>query len=256
MMFSRSATKIFVYKGKTNTIQLLNKIQIMNKKTMYIILIILGVLLILWFLYSWLSVRTIEEPKYEVITTTQDYEIREYTAYIIAETTVSGSKDRNEAARKGFPIVAGYIFGDNTSKDKIAMTTPVNTEVSESEKIAMTTPVNTEKIAMIVPVNTEQKKTEGSYKISFVMPSEYTLETLPTPNDSRVTLKKVSSRKVAVKRFSWSASESAVKKQEEALLSALSYDGIETVGAINVARYNPPWTIPFMLRNEVQVEIK
>jgi hypothetical protein len=228
----------------------------MNKKTMYILLIILGVALIIWFLYSWLSVRAIEEPKYEVVTAAQGYEIREYAAYIIAETTVSGAKDRDEAARKGFPIVAGYIFGDNTSKDKIAMTAPVNTEAGESEKIAMTAPVNTEKIAMTVPVNTEQEKADGTYKISFVMPSKYTLETLPIPNDSRVTIKEVPSRKVAVKRFTWSASESAVKKHEEALLSALERDNIETVGAINVARYNPPWTMPFMLRNEVQIEVK
>ena len=228
----------------------------MNKKTIYTILIILGVALIIWFLYSWLSVRAIEEPKYEVVTTTEGYEIREYASYIIAETTISGAKDRDEAARKGFPIVAGYIFGDNTSKDKIAMTAPVNTEADESEKIAMTAPVNTEKIAMTVPVNTEQEKADGTYKISFVMPSEYTLETLPIPNDSRVSIKEVPSHKVAVKRFTWSVSESAVKAQEEALLTALARDGVETVGAINVARYNPPWTMPFMLRNEVQVEVE
>ena len=88
------------------------------------------------------------------------------------------------------------------------------------------------------------------------MPSEYTLETLPTPNDSRIKLKEIPSRKIAVKRFTWSTSEDKVKKQEEALLSALNRDGIETLGAINLARYNPPWTMPFMLRNEVQVEIK
>lgn len=228
----------------------------MNKKIMYILLIILGVLLIIWFLYSWLSVRGIEEPKYDVIKTADEYEIREYASYIIAETTISGAQSRDEAVRKGFPIVAGYIFGGNTSKDKIAMTAPVNTESGKSEKIAMTAPVNTEKIAMTVPVNTEQEEADGTYKISFVMPSEYTFETLPTPNDSRVTLKEVPSRKLAVKRFSWSAKESTVKKQEEALIAALSRDGIETVGAINIARYNPPWTIPFMLRNEVQVEVK
>jgi len=196
---------------------------------MYTILIILGVALIIWLVYSWRSVRAIAEPKYEVVTAAQGYEIREYAAYIIAETTISGAKDRDEAARKGFPIVAGYIFGENTSQDKIAMT---------------------------APVNTEQEKADGTYKVSFVMPSEYTLETLPIPNDSRVSLKKVPSHKVAVKRFTWSASESAVKAQEKALLAALARDGVETVGAINVARYNPPWTMPFMLRNEVQIEVK
>lgn len=227
-----------------------------NKKNMYIILIVFGAVLLVWFLYSWLSVRAIEEPKYEMVTSSQGYEIREYSSYIIAETTISGAKDRDDAAQKGFPIVAGFIFGDNKSKDKISMTAPVNTEADDSEKISMTVPVNTEKIAMTVPVNTEQEEAEGTYKISFVMPSEYTLETLPTPNDSRVTIKEVPARKVAVRRFSWSARESTVKKQEEALLTALSRDGIEKVGTINVARYNPPWTLPFMLRNEIQVGVK
>ncbi len=208
------------------------------------ILIASGLVLVVWFLYSWLSVRNIEEPKYEVASIADDYEIREYDSYIIAETTITGAKDRDEAARKGFPVVAGYIFGDNTAKDKIAMTVPVNTEQSNSEKIAMT-----------VPVNTEPEETKGTYKISFVLPSEYTIDTLPTPNDSRVMIKEVPSRKIAVRKFTWSASESTVSKNEQALLSALGRDGIETVGAVNIARYNPPWTIPFMLRNEVQVEI-
>ena len=88
------------------------------------------------------------------------------------------------------------------------------------------------------------------------MPAKYTLSTLPVPNNQRVELKEVPSRKVAVKRFTWSAKETMVKKHEEALLSALSRDGISTVGNVNVARYNPPWTLPFMLRNEVQVEIE
>ncbi len=212
---------------------------------MYIGLMVLGLVLLLWFLYSWLSVRSIEEPKYAVIRETVDYEIREYAAYIIAETTVTGVSTRDEAARKGFPIVAGYIFGDNTSTSKLAMTVPVNTEGVSSEKIAMT-----------APVNTEREEARDSYKISFVMPRGYTVATLPQPNDHRVRLVEVPSRKMAVRKFSWSNSEKNIKKQEIELSAALSRDGVETVGIINIARYNPPWTIPFMLRSEVQIPIK
>jgi SOUL heme-binding protein len=214
-------------------------------KSMYIGLIVLGSALLLWFLYSWLSVRSIEEPKYIVVSEAVGYEIREYTGYIIAETTVTGVSTRAEAASKGFPIVARYIFGDNTSKSKLAMTVPVNTEDLSSEKLAMT-----------APVNTEREQDSDSYKISFVMPGEYTLATLPEPNDSKVRLVEVPPRKVAVRRFSWSNSETNFKEQEIELISALVRDGVETVGVINLARYNPPWTIPFMLRSEVQIAIK
>ncbi|MCR4334725.1 MAG: heme-binding protein [Patescibacteria group bacterium] len=217
----------------------------MKKKTMNITLIIIGVILVGWFLYSWLPVRNIEEPKYTVVSEASGYEIREYASYIVAETTVSGAENKDEAARKGFPIIASYIFGDNTKKDKIAMTVPVNTEESISEKIAMT-----------VPVNTEEEAGSGAYKISFVMPSKYTLETLPEPNDKRIELREVPAHKVAVRRFSWTTSESAFKKYETELLEALRRDGVEIVGAVNVARYNVPWTIPFMLRSEVQIGVR
>ncbi len=237
----------------------------MKNKIMYT-LIVLVALLALWTLYSFVSVRNIEEPKYEVLSVNDGYEIRVYKPIIIAETTIVGATDRNDAARKGFPIVAGYIFGNNTKKDNIAMTVPVNTEETTSEKIAMTVPVNTEKIAMTVPVNTEKiemtvpvnterEEGQGSYKVSFVLPSKYTLETLPTPNDSRVSIKEIPSRKIAVRRFSWSASESTILQNEQSLLSSLKRDNVKTVGSVNVARYNTPWTIPFMLRTEVQVVV-
>lgn len=212
---------------------------------MNILIIFIGVIFVGWFLYSWLPICGIEKPAYSVVNEADGYEIREYAPYIIAETTIRGATNRDSAARKGFPIVAGYIFGDNTAKDKIAMTAPVNTEADDSEKIAMT-----------APVNTEAEDTEGTYKVSFVMPSKYTLETLPTPNDGRVELREVPARKIAVKRFGWSSSEATFKKQEAELLAALARDDVETVGAVNIARYNTPWTIPFMLRNEVQIEIK
>jgi hypothetical protein len=216
----------------------------MNNKLMYTLIVLIG-LLVVWFLYSWISVRNIEAPQYEVVSVHDGYEIRKYKSYIIAETTIVGATDRNDAARKGFPIVAGYIFGDNTKQNKIAMTVPVNTEETDFEKIAMT-----------VPVNTEQEDAQGAYKVSFVLPSEYTLETLPIPNDSRVIIREIPSRTVAVKKFSWSTSESTIRKNEQALLSALKKDGRTPARSTNVARYNPPWTIPFMLRTEVQVVIE
>jgi hypothetical protein len=227
-----------------------------NKKTMNTILIIIGVVLVVWLLYTWLPVGNIEEPKYTLISQKNGYEIREYGDYILAETTISGAENRDEASRKGFSIIAGYIFGDNIKKDKISMTAPVNTEESTSEKIAMTVPVNTEKIDMTMPVNTEEEADSGAYNVSFVMPSKYTLETLPEPNDKRVKLREVPAHKVAVRRFGWTTSESAFTKNEAELLKALSRDGVETVGAVNVARYNTPFTIPFMLRNEVHIEVK
>jgi len=227
-----------------------------TKKTMNTILIIIGVVLVVWLLYTWLPVGNIEEPKYTLISQENGYEIREYGDYILAETTISGAENRDEASRKGFSIIAGYIFGDNIKKDKISMTVPVNTEESTSEKIAMTAPVNTEKIEMTMPVNTEEEADSGAYNVSFVMPSKYTLETLPEPNDKRVKLREVLAHKVAVRRFSWTTSESAFTKNEAELLKALSRDGVETVGAVNVARYNTPFTIPFMLRNEVHIEVK
>ncbi|MAZ56619.1 heme-binding protein [bacterium] len=211
---------------------------------MNILLITIGVVLVGWFLYSWLPVRNIEEPKYAVVSENSDYEIREYAGYIIAETTITGAKDRNEAANMGFPIIAGYIFGNNTKNGKIAMTVPVNTEDAVSEKISMT-----------VPVNTEESE-NNVYKISFVMPSKYSLDTLPKPNDARVELREVPERQVAVRTFSWTTSEAAFEKQTAVLLEALMRDGVETTGAVNIARYNTPWTIPFMLRSEVQIEVR
>lgn len=238
-----------------------------TKKTMNTILIIIGVVLVVWLLYTWLPVGNIEEPKYTLISQENGYEIRVYGDYILAETTISGAENRDEASRKGFSIIAGYIFGDNIKKDKISMTVPVNTEESTSEKIPMTVPVNTEKIEMTMPVNTEkiemtmpvnteEEADSGAYNVSFVMPSKYTLETLPEPNDKRVKLREVLAHKVAVRRFSWTTSESAFTKNEAELLKALSRDGVETVGAVNVARYNTPFTIPFMIRNEVHIEVK
>ncbi len=201
-----------------------------------------GIILILciWAIGSYLVIRSIEEPTYTVLEKRSDYEIRQYETYIIAETEVNGTYD--EATNNGFRIIADYIFGNNTSKESISMTTPVLEE--SSEKIAMTTPV-------INTLEGEQTRT-----ISFVLPSKYTLETLPTPNNPQVTLTQIPSRKVAVKKFTWYATENRVAIQKEKLQQSLARDEENIIGKIQVARYNPPLSMPLTLRNEIIVEIE
>ena len=112
----------------------------------YILFAFIGVLVI-WTLGSYLVVRNLEEPSYTVIEKRNGYEIRQYQPYIIAETEVTGSYD--EATNAGFRIIADYIFGNNTAKESIAMTTPVLEQTSE--KIAMTTPIGDVQVARYNP---------------------------------------------------------------------------------------------------------
>jgi hypothetical protein len=205
------------------------------------ILIGLIVLLIIWSVGSYLVIRNIEEPKFSLVESKEGYEIREYDPYITAETEVVGSYDK--ATSDGFRIIADYIFGNNTSSSSIAMTTPV-LETKSSEKIAMTTPVL-------------ETKGEGENRvIAFVLPSEYTLETLPKPNNPKVVIKSVASRKVAVLSFTWYPTEERVEIKKKELISLLEKDGLVVDGEIQVARYNPPLSMPLLLRNEIIVQIK
>jgi hypothetical protein len=198
-------------------------------------------LLVFWTVGSYLVIRNIEEPKFTLVERKTGYDIREYGSYIIAETDVTG--DYDDATSKGFRIIADYIFGNNTSRSSIAMTAPV-LESKSSEKIAMTVPV----------IDTEK---DGDIRtISFVLPSEYTLETLPLPNNPQVKISQVLSRKVAVLSFTWYPTAERVEKKKKELLTLLAKDGLEADGEIQVARYNPPLSMPLMLRNEIIVAIK
>lgn len=210
---------------------------------MTIIYILIAVLLI-WTIGTYIAVRNIEEPKYRVLSVHDAYEIRQYESYLVAETTVSGTY--NEALNEGFRNIANYIFGDNTSADKIAMTAPVlenDAPEQEYEKIAMTAPV--------LEVGDETERI-----VSFIMPSKYTLETLPKPNKDNVTIREVPARKVAVLKYTWYTNSNRVDKKSEQLLGALANDRYTTIGETTSARYNPPLSIPFLLRNEILVEIE
>jgi hypothetical protein len=183
-------------------------------------------------------VSNVEQPKYQVVESSGNIEIRDYAPQIVAEAEVAG--DRRDAIRKGFRIIADYIFGNNTSAQKVPMTAPVTQQ--GSEKIAMTAPVT-------------QQGDGNTWRVRFVMPSSYTIETLPKPNNPAVKLKEIGAKRYAVIRFSGMAGEDSLKRRTEELNAFISAKNLTPLSAPTYAFYNPPWTLPFLRRNEVMVEI-
>jgi len=181
-----------------------------------------------------------EEPKYVVNLKEGSAELRDYPAMVAAEVSVTG--DRSDAASEGFKLLAGYIFGGNTKKQSIAMTAPVVQAASESEKIAMTAPV----------LQTGQ---QGSWNIRFLMPSSYTLDTLPKPNNPSVRLIPVPAAQMAVVQFSGLAREDDVVLQTSLLNAFISKHKLQALGKPALAQYSPPWTLWFMRRNEIMVAV-
>ncbi len=180
-----------------------------------------------------------ETPKYSVTSKHDEIEIRQYPATIQAEVVVD-EKQYQTAIEKGFAVLAGFIFGNNISKQKIEMTTPV--QASRSEKIAMTTPV------LVTG--------ESSYTVAFIMPSAYTLEKLPQPTDSRVHFKLLPARTLAAIRFSGFFRQDLIQKNKQRLGDWLQKQGLETEGDFFVAGYHPPWVPGFLARNEVMIQVK
>ena len=223
------------------------------KHYMYIVLILIASLLVGWTALSYFFEHSVKTPAYTVVEKRDGYEVRSYDPYITAQVEVTGT--REEALNQGFRILAEYIFGGNTSQASIAMTAPV-TE-GQSEKIEMTAPVlvrESTKLDMTAPVI--ESAGEVGRIVSFVMPAEYTLATLPKPDDSRVSIVPQEGRKVAALRFSWFRDSARVEKKQQELLSLLERDGVEPSGYPAYAGYNAPLTAPWMNRNEILVEIK
>ena len=182
----------------------------------------------------------VEEPAFTTVQKEGKFEIRDYPALVVAEVTVSGKQ--KEAANKGFRLLAGYIFGGNKRRQSIAMTAPVAQAVS-SEKIAMTAPVT-------------QTPSGTSWTVRFTMPSAYTLETLPEPNDQQVQLRRLPSGRFAVLQFSGLARPSDVDARSEELVALAKKHQLRTIGNVSLAQYNPPWTLWFMRRNEVMIPVE
>jgi effector-binding domain-containing protein len=180
-----------------------------------------------------------EEPKYQVLERSGDFELRLYQPYIEAETLVEG--DFNEVGNEGFRRLFDYIQGKNRKKQDIPMAAPVTQEAA-SEKIPMTAPVG-------------QEKTAGKWRITFVMPSSYTMSTLPEPLDPRITLVEIPGRLMAVHRYSGTWDKERYEAKEHELREFIKEKGLKIAGETLWARYNPPFAPWFLRRNEVMIPV-
>ncbi len=181
----------------------------------------------------------VEEPKFTVALHEGPFEIRDYQAAVVAEVNVTG--DQREAASKGFRLLAGYIFGGNRRRQSIAMTAPVAQERT-GQKIAMAAPVT-------------QTQADGAWVVRFTMPSAYSLETLPEPNDPRIQLRTLAPARFAVVRFSGIADRQSADAKTAELEGFVRARALRAVGPASLAQYDPPWTLWFMRRNEVMIPV-
>ena len=188
------------------------------------------------------SLMATDEPEFKLILKEDKFEIREYAPKIIAQVEIFG--DFDDASSKGFKILADFIFGNNTSNDgssKIEMTAPVEMEPL-SQKINMTKPVLAE-------------GSDNNWIVSFIMPNEFTLETLPKPNNKSIKILSLPKEKYAVIVFSGLLRESSYLEKEKLLNEFIKEKKLKPSGEIKIARYNPPWTLPFFRRNELMLKV-
>ncbi|WP_257019989.1 heme-binding protein [Psychrobacter sp. BI730] len=189
-----------------------------------------------------------EEPKYTVLTQVDDFELRRYDEQLVAQTWVSG--DQDSASREGFKVLADYIFGNNTApsgdSSKISMTAPVTMQADNKKSDN-----KSQKIAMTAPVSMQQD--DGKWRVQFTMPSKYTLQTLPKPNNPNVEIIEVPAQTYGVIKFSGLVGSKKVANKTEALQTWMQDQSLTPIGEPELARYNPPWTLPFLRRNEVMI---
>lgn len=196
-----------------------------------------------------MAVPDLETVKFRVLSKKDQYEIREVEPYFIAETTMPGTTGFDfGGSSQSFNVLAEYLFGKNVKSEKMEMTTPVITRKAQSvgEKMDMTTPVITKKL-----------KEQDQWQMSFVLPSKYG-SNLPLPKDPSVKIIEVPRKIVAVVAFSGFVTDEEVKRRESQLRDALKNDTqfqVKDDASVEVAQYNPPFTLPFTRRNEIALEV-
>lgn len=181
-----------------------------------------------------------EQPSYTASQKSGSIEVRQYPSLIAAEVAVSGS--REEAVQAGFRALAGYIFGGNMGSKSIAMTAPVMQAPAKGQSIAMTAPVM-------------QSGDGKDWTVRFIMPKAYSMKTLPQPKNPQVKLVPLDPASFAVVRFSGMAKEPDIQRQTKLLQDYMTAHSLKAVGPASLARYDPPWTLPMMRRNEIMIPI-
>ena len=194
-------------------------------KMFIIILVVVILIIILFQSFTIMPVVKTEEQKYSLVKKYREFEIRFYPSATVA-TINSNAKTYRDLSGPGFQKLAGYIFGGNGANKKISMTSPVQMDINDS-------------------VST----------MSFVMPSAYTKENLPKPNDPNVQIKNTSDEYVAVIRFGGYASDEDLKLYSERLQNLLTENGITSFGNYRFLGYNPPFQF-INRRNEIIVTVE
>jgi len=164
----------------------------------------------------------IEEPEWHLVDSLDRVELRHYSPSVEARTTLRGSGQTSV----GFRRLAGFIFGGNDRSERIAMTAPVQETLQDS-----------------LPT------------MAFTMPSGYKIQDLPAPGSDQVVIVDVPARTLAVIRFSGWATRGKIARNSKKLFKTLKQYGIEPASGTTLNQYNPPWTPPFLRRNEISVEI-
>jgi len=197
--------------------------QIDMKKIMVSVLSVLAILVVGAGGALVYAANNVEKPKYEVLESDGQIEIRQYPAIRVAEIKRSG--DRGSAVRNAFSPLASYIFAKEREGEKISMTAPVT-----------------------------QQKAGNEWTVQFIMPSKYKLSDLPNPENQEITLREIPAKKRVAIRFSGRQTDTLLAEKENELRAWLKEKGIQPKGQPTYAYYNDPFTPGFMRRNEVLFE--
>ena len=186
------------------------------------------------------GIRSSKEPNYRVLHDAGPFQIRHYPSLVVAQTEVNA--DYKNASGVAFKRLAGYIFGNNKKQQALAMTVPVIQE-QQAERLSMTAPVM-------------QQKSGEVWVMTFVLPQDYSLSTAPVPLDTSVLIQEITDKKVAAIRYTGSLTEQGIEEKSAELTDWLIQRHYKAISPPRSAAYDPPWTLPFLRRNEVHIDIE